>query len=65
MCGRFNSIASGADFAKTFDASLIGEQLAPNFNVAPTAEIYALISKHVERTNNLELSVFNWGLVPS
>ena len=65
MCGRFNSIASGADFVKTFDATLVGEQLAPNFNVAPTAEIYALISKQVERSNFLELSVFNWGLVPS
>ena len=65
MCGRFNSIASGADFVKTFDATLVGEQLAPNFNVAPTAEIYALISKQVERSNFLELSIFNWGLVPS
>ena len=65
MCGRFNSLASGADFAKTFDATLIGEELVPNFNVAPTAEVYALISKQLERSNFLELSIFNWGLVPS
>ena len=65
MCGRFNSIASGADFVKTFDAILVGEQLTPNFNVAPTAEVYALISKQFERSNFLEVSIFNWGLVPS
>jgi putative SOS response-associated peptidase YedK len=65
VCGRFNSLASGADFAKTFDATLIGEELVPNFNVAPTAEVYALISKQLERSNFLELSIFNWGLVPS
>ena len=65
MCGRFNSLASGADFGKTFDAFLIGEQLAPNFNVAPTAEVYALISQQVEQSHFLSLSIFNWGLMPS
>lgn len=65
MCGRFNSVASGADFAKIFDATLISEQLEPNFNVAPTAEVYALISQEVGQSHTLALSTFRWGLVPS
>jgi len=65
MCGRFNSITSGADFVKTFDATLISEQLAPNFNVAPTTEVYALISQEVGVSDMLALSTFRWGLVPS
>ena len=64
MCGRFNSLASGADFAKSYDATLISEQLAPNFNVAPTTEVYALISQEVEQSHTLALSSFRWGLVP-
>ncbi len=65
MCGRFNSLASGADFAKSFDATLIGDQLAPDFNVAPTTEVYALISQEVGQSHSLALSTFRWGLVPS
>ena len=65
MCGRFNSLASGKDFAKIFDAILTGEQLAPNFNVAPTTEVYALTSQQLDRSHLLSLSIFNWGLVPS
>ncbi|MEI8023192.1 MAG: SOS response-associated peptidase, partial [Actinomycetota bacterium] len=65
MCGRFNSLANGADFAKAFNATLNGEQLEANYNVTPTTEVYALISQQVERSHLLALSVFNWGLVPS
>lgn len=65
MCGRFNSLASGVDFAKTFSATLNSEQLEANYNVAPTTEVYALISQQVERSHFLSLSIFNWGLVPS
>lgn len=65
MCGRFNSVASGADFARSFNASIIGNQLETNFNVAPTTEIYALISQQGEKSHSLALTTVRWGLVPT
>ena len=65
MCGRFNSVASGAEFARSFDATVIGSELKSNFNVAPTTEIYALISQHVECPDSLALTTLYWGLVPN
>lgn len=65
MCGRFNSVASGADFAKTFNASLVGDELESNFNTAPTSLVYALVSQKSVQTESLSLSSFYWGLVPS
>ena len=64
MCGRFNSVASGADFAKSFNATVIGNQLEPNFNVAPTTEVYALVSQQGEQSQSFALTIFHWGLVP-
>ncbi len=65
MCGRFNSVASGADFAKSFNASIIGNELEPSFNVAPTTEVYALINQQVAQSQSMLLTTFHWGLVPS
>lgn len=65
MCGRFNSVASGADFAKTFNASIVGDELESNFNTAPTSLVYALVSRKSVQTESLSLSSFYWGLVPS
>ncbi len=65
MCGRFNSVASGADFANSFKAKVIGNQLEPSFNVAPTTEVYALISQQDEQSRSLALTTFHWGLVPT
>ena len=65
MCGRFNSVASGADFARSFNATVIGNQLETNFNVAPTTEVYVLISQHGEQSDSLVLTTLHWGLVPT
>ena len=61
MCGRFNSIASGKEFATVFDAKLDVEELAPNHNVAPTTLVYVLRREHT----GLHLGAMTWGLVPS
>ena len=65
MCGRFNSVSSGADFARSFNATVIGNQLETNFNVAPTTEVYVLISQHGEQSDSLVLTTLHWGLVPT
>jgi putative SOS response-associated peptidase YedK len=61
MCGRFNSIASGKDFAETYDAEFGGIELHPNHNVAPTSKIYVLTQDDSRKYVN----VMTWGLVPS
>ena len=61
MCGRFNSIASGKDFASVYDAQFLKDELSSNFNVAPTTLVYVLHRQDVGRV----LDVMSWGLVPS
>ena len=61
MCGRFNSIASGKDFAYTYSAEFLGDELMPNFNVAPTTPIYILRQDGERRI----VETMTWGLVPS
>jgi putative SOS response-associated peptidase YedK len=61
MCGRFNSIASGKDFASVYDAQFLTEELLPNFNVAPTTLVYVLHRQDGGRV----LDAMSWGLVPS
>lgn len=61
MCGRFNSIASGKDFASVYDAQFLSDELSSNFNVAPTTLVYVLHRQDGGRV----LDVMSWGLVPS
>ena len=61
MCGRFNSIASGKDFASVYDAQFLTDELSSSFNVAPTTLVYVLHRQDVGRV----LDVMSWGLVPS
>ena len=61
MCGRFNSIASGKDFASVYDAQFSTDELSSNFNVAPTTLVYVLHRQDVGRV----LDVMSWGLIPS
>lgn len=61
MCGRFNSIASGKDFASVYGAQVLTDELSSNFNVAPTTLVYVLHRQDVGPV----LDVMSWGLVPS
>ena len=61
MCGRFNSIASGKDFASVYGAQVLTDELSSHFNVAPTTLFYVLHRQDVGRV----LDVMSWGLVPS
>lgn len=62
MCGRFVSASSPEKIAEYFGASFDGEPLAPNFNVAPTTDIYGVIAGPDGRPR---LEVFHWGLIPA
>ena len=65
MCGRFNSIASGADFAKSYGANFLAEEVPSSFNVAPTSEVFVLSHEPNIENGRARLSVMRWGLVPS
>jgi len=61
MCGRFNSISSGGDFARAYLADFLGSELGENFNVAPTSLVYVLRTDDAKRV----VEPMSWGLVPS
>jgi putative SOS response-associated peptidase YedK len=71
MCGRYATARDPADLIEEFgvDRDMVDEQLAPNYNVAPTDPVYAV----VERLNKeqpreppqRQLRIVRWGLVPS
>ena len=61
MCGRFVAASPPADIAAYFGATLPDTELPPNFNVAPTSDVYAVIGT----PNGPAIRVFHWGLIPS
>lgn len=61
MCGRFVSSSTPGQIAAYFDAEPPPVELAPNFNVAPTNDVYAV----VEGADGVRrVQAFHWGLVP-
>jgi putative SOS response-associated peptidase YedK len=61
MCGRYALSQSPSAYADWFGAaSILTEELAPSFNVAPTDPVYAVAEHHDER----QLGTFRWGLIP-
>ena len=62
MCGRFVSSSTPEQIGAYFDATATGAVLGPNFNVAPTHDVYGVVADG-ERSRRVE--VFHWGLIPS
>jgi putative SOS response-associated peptidase YedK len=61
MCGRFVSTAPPEEIAKYFDAEPPeGPKLEPSFNIAPTNDVYAVLTAGGER----RVEALHWGLVP-
>lgn len=62
MCGRFVSSSTPDELAAYFGVDAVAESvLEPNYNVAPTQDVYAVVED--EGTRNLD--AFFWGLIPS
>lgn len=62
MCGRFVSTSPPDELAAYFGAHAVAETvLEPNYNVAPTQDVLAV----VEEDGGRYLDAFFWGLVPS
>jgi putative SOS response-associated peptidase YedK len=71
MCGRYASSRRPEDLIEEFEVvdSRVPEPLAPDYNVAPTKEVYAVVerppSKESPEPPARQLRVVKWGLVPS
>lgn len=73
MCGRYASSRRPEDLAEEFeiDEGEVKEQLAPDYNVAPTKPVYAVLERPPreesgppEQHRRRQLRVLTWGLVP-
>lgn len=60
MCGRFVQFSSLRTLESYFPIDSVAENIHPNYNIAPTQEVLALVCRHERR-----LDKFRWGLVPS
>ncbi len=73
MCGRYASIKAPADLADEFRAVDATEGVEPDYNVAPTKNVVAVVQRHPRDaegtpdpdTTERSLRVVRWGLVPS
>lgn len=71
MCGRYATARKPDDLVEEFgiERVAVDEELAPNYNVAPTDPVYAVVERG-DKTNpdsppQRQLRVVRWGLVPS
>jgi putative SOS response-associated peptidase YedK len=68
MCGRYASSRRPEDLIEEFeiDKSEVKETLAPDYNVAPTKQVYAVVERFPEEdaAPERQLRTVKWGLVP-
>ncbi len=67
MCGRFVSASPPERIAAYFGADVDVETLGDNYNVAPTNDIYAIVTRNDATTDagaTPQLRAFQWGLLP-
>ena len=71
MCGRYASSMDPADIVEEFELHrAVPDELPhlePDYNVAPTKEVYAVLTRppRGEDVAERQLRVLTWGLVPS
>lgn len=68
MCGRYASSRKPEDLVEEFEIrGPAATALEPDFNVAPTKEVYAVVERPPkgEEVAERQLRVMTWGLVPS
>ncbi len=71
MCGRYASSRKPEDLIEEFEVvdPRIEQPLAPDYNVAPTKEVYAVMerppSREPDEPAQRQLRTLRWGLVPS
>jgi putative SOS response-associated peptidase YedK len=70
MCGRYASSRRPEDLVEEFeiDSTQVKESLAPDYNVAPTKQVYAVMERPPSGADDAaperQLRTVKWGLVP-
>lgn len=66
MCGRYANARRDDELARRFRvAELVGEDLGPSWNVAPTQDVRVVIERVEAEQVQRQLRTVRWGLVPS
>lgn len=72
MCGRYAASRNPDDLVEEFeiDRVEVSERLQPDYNVAPTKDVYAVLTRRAKDLPDdalplRQLRVLRWGLVPS
>src|SRR5438034_11551963 len=67
MCGRYASARKRQELLEEFrvQADHVREPLTPDYNVAPTKPVYAVLERRRDGLATRQLRVLRWGLVPS
>ena len=66
MCGRYAAAKDPAALAEEFGVAVQPEQiLEPDYNVAPTKQVYVVLNREQQSGPRRELVVARWGLIPS
>ncbi len=66
MCGRYAAATTAADWVEEFEVDAAPERvLAPDFNVAPTKEMYLVAAGESEGQPVRRMEIARWGLIPS
>ncbi len=60
MCGRYSLATSKEKIAESFGINIEADQLTISFNIAPTHKSYVITNQDPN-----ELSLLNWGIIPS
>lgn len=61
MCGRFTLTPSIETLTKAFHLDEVSE-LEPSYNIAPSQQVATVLADHA--TNNRQLRLLHWGLIP-
>jgi len=66
MCGRYAAATTAADWVEEFEVAEAPERvLAPDFNVAPTKEMYLVATSETDGVARRRMEIARWGLIPS
>lgn len=66
MCGRYAAATTAADWVEEFEVDQAPERvLVPDFNVAPTKEMYLVAAGERDGGLGRRMEIARWGLIPS
>lgn len=69
MCGRYATSRYAGDLVHKFDIDDVVDELEPDYNVAPTKDVWAVLERaprgEPDAATRRQLRVVRWGLVPS